>query len=336
MRYLILVAACLCCAQIAPAIEVQEPQSQILKSIEFSSIDDQLRALGAVKFIVDLGAARDDVFELKARREKLTLDDGRNITTFGYNEEAGVMIGAVSPISNVSITGKENGKILALFHDAENHIVAPNRNHIRVFDLDFKPLEFEYTPALPPNDVTVDVSLLIDVSGSMASALPDVTRASSNFLSGLPDFTRCSVFTFGSSVERLTDADPAKRRPCPESLNVLTGGLTANGTTALHRVIKESLEDHEKAQSQLPKLTIILTDGKDTENPEITVEKLSALKKDSNSKVLIFWAGLYNPDYLKGLADIESISGKQITRDLEAFFRTIGMSINGLQTIAIN
>tara|TARA_R110002072_G_scaffold10244_3_gene47892 strand:- start:487 stop:1497 length:1011 start_codon:yes stop_codon:yes gene_type:complete len=335
MKSLFLLAACISCTQFSHAVEVHEPKSHILKSVEFNSIDEQVKTLGAVEFIIDLGASRDDVFELSARRKGLTLEDGREITVFGYNKEAGVIIGSVAPVSYVSVTGADGGKILAQFFDEKNEIIAPSTDQIQVFDLNFKPLEFEYTPALAPKGIAMDVSLLIDVSGSMQNALNDVTRASRDFLSALPDFTRCSVLTFGSTVERLTNVDPAKRKSCPESLSVLDAGLVVNGATALHRAIKDALEDNKASESKLPKLTIILTDGQDTENPEISVDKMNALKKDSNSKILIFWAGSYSPDYLKGLADIESVSGNHITSDLEEFFRSIGISINGLQTITI-
>jgi hypothetical protein len=335
MRTFTIYTVCMCFTFLANASEIREPKLDVLKSVTFTSIDDQVKTLGKVDFIIDLSASQDDVFELKLRRTKLSLQDGREVTAFGYHKEAGVIIGAVAPVSRVIITGEENDSILAQFYNTQNEIIAPSFKQIQLFDLDFKPLKFDYQPASQPKNVVMDVSLLIDVSGSMEAALQDVTNASREFLSELPSFTRCSVLTFGTEVTRLTEAKPTDRSSCPESLNTLNQGLSASGTTALHRVLYDTLEDNKSISSTLPKLTIVLTDGQDSQNPEITAKQLIALKHESNSKILIFWAGSYDLSYLKGLADIESVSDQQVKQNLEAFFRSIGISINGLQTITL-
>ncbi len=331
----ILFATLLGLATIAGAIEINEPADHSFTGITFTSVDDDIRTLGTPEFVIDLSAARDDLLELKARRSELKLGNGKPISVFGYNKDINIMIGASDPVKHLSVVGTDQDNILALFYDQDNAIIAPKLDQIQLFDLDFKPLAFTYIPAQKPTNQFLDVDILIDVSGSMENALAGVTDATRQFMKELPTFTRCSILTFGTTVERLTDHDPSKLKPCPNSLDVLMGGLKASGATALHRVIKESLEGGNTKVRKLPKLSILLSDGVDTENPEITLDQLKSLKDKSNSKVLIFWAGSYDPDYLKGLADIETISDYDIESDLSRFFTSIGISINGMQSITI-
>lgn len=316
------------------ALNVTEPQIETFNSIEIHSKDDQVQTLGKVDFIIDPFASRDDLIELNAREQKLVSPNGKAFTTFGYNKDAKVLIASHKPIAHASVIGKEKNNVLVLFYDKDNRVIAPQKESFRIYDLEsFKPIDFDYTPTLPPKDITLNVDLLIDVSGSMSGGLGGVTDASKTFMEELPDFTRCSVLTFGSHITHLTN-ESAKKKSCRETVNVLDNGLSANGATALHLAIKQSMEEKKQHENTLPNMHIVLTDGADTQNPEITPEQLVNLKQESNSKVLFFWAGHYN-DHLKSLADIETVSTSNIHYDLDAFFRSIGVSINGMQSLTI-
>ncbi|GAB1256170.1 hypothetical protein NBRC116494_06720 [Aurantivibrio plasticivorans] len=317
----------------AQAIEIIEPQVHEFKSVSITSSDDQVATLGQVSFIVDFSAARDNLFELEIRREELKLKDGRNSEVFAYDKDAGVIIAASAPVSHISISGKNGSDVLALFHNAKNEVIAPRPNDIRLFDLNFQPLDFSYTPALTPSSMRMNVTILIDRSGSMAEAMPSVLTATRGFMANLPDFTRCRIFTFGADVQSLTPHDPAQLSACPQSLWVLNRPIHVGGGTALFSAIHQGLAIKDTPKSTLPNLVIVLTDGINTQGSPYTLFDLADLKKQSNSKIMTFWAGAHNPAYLKGLADIESVSTRNVKTDLDIFFHTIGVSVSGMQTL---
>ena len=108
------------------------------------------------------------------------------------------------------------------------------------------------------------VAILVDVSASMSSLLPDVVKVFNNQIQFLRqsslDFeqeTRVSVYTFNSQVECLiSDVDVAR----PMTINSLRG----NGTTAMLDAISTSVQDLQ----DLPQtygdhsfLIYVLTDG---------------------------------------------------------------------------
>ncbi len=315
----------------AYAIEVSEPEPQEMKSISFTSPDDKVKTLGTAEFILDLSAGYDDMIELAARRQNLTLANGEPVSAFAYSKEAGVIIGSVAPITQISIREGKDNLVFALFHNDKNEVLVPRRDQVQIFDMNsFKPVEFDYTPLSQPKNASMNVDVLIDISGSMENALPAVRYATNGFMSGLPSFTNCNIFTFNDMVTRLTP----NALPCVRAVRWLPN-FKAGGKTALHSAIKNSLEGHAAQKTKYPALTIIVTDGKDTQNPEITLQMLKELKAKSHSKILVFWAGSYDPNYLQGLADIEMTSDKNIQTDLERFFTSIGISINGLQTITL-
>jgi uncharacterized protein with von Willebrand factor type A (vWA) domain len=181
----------------------------------------------------------------------------------------------------------------------------------------------------------MDVSILIDRSGSMDNHMQDVMDAARRFMSDLPDFTRCHVLTFNDQVTRLTPDNPQRLRSCPDSLWAVSKSVTAEGGTALFSAIDEAFLQTDGGAGALPHLVIVITDGVNNQTSRLNQEELIALKGTSGSKLLTFWAGSYDPSHLKGLADVETVSSADIRGDLDAFFHSIGVSVSGLQTLTI-
>lgn len=325
---ILLTALSLLIAQ-AQAIEVSQPEVKITKEIKISSPDDFVMTLGKVDFWIDLSAEHDSLLELKIRRAELTLADGRKSSVFGYNQAGNVIVVSDKPVAHISVTGVNSKNISVIFYDADNKIVAPHKENIRVFDLNFKPLNFDYTPAQSPNSsMKLDVTILLDRSGSMGGYMPFVQDATKLFMRELPSFSQCLLITFGSLVEQLGNGFS----PCSTSTILLAPPIMAEGATALFAALETGLRSG--SSTGLPHLVIVVTDGVNTENG-LSKEQLIALKKSTNAKVLVFWAGVHDPEHLKGLADFESVSTSNIRSDLDAFFSSIGVSISGIQTLTL-
>lgn len=318
----------------ATAIEIIEPEINAFEAITISSRDDQVSTLGEVSFIVDFSATHDDLFSLSIRRKNLRLQDDREVEVFAYDKGAGIIVAAAAPVSHISISGRNGAEISALFHNANNQVIAPAPADIGVFDLSFNPLDIAYAPTLPPSAMNMDVTILIDRSGSMLDAMPSVLSATRDFMANLPDWTQCHIFTFGSDVERLTSSDPDQLSPCPQSLWVLNQPIAVGGSTALFEAINQGLAINA-GHSALPNLVIVLTDGVNTQKATFTKAELISKKQILKSKVLTFWAGSYSPTHLQGIADYESVSTLNVKADLDKFLQTIGISISGIQTLTI-
>ena len=123
---------------------------------------------------------------------------------------------------------------------------------------------------------------------------------------------------------------------CPDSLWAISQPIKTGGNTALFSALQAAFTLKAKSKRwSIPHLVIALTDGLDNQPISLTHKQLIALKKSSNSKLLTFWAGSYDPSHLQGLADHETVSRQNIKSDLEAFFHSIGVSVSGLQTLRL-
>lgn len=313
----------------AAAFEVVSPDVETAE-ISIHSPDEDVATLGQVDIFIDLAAEFDSLFELKIRRAELKLEDGTISTAFGYSQSGGVIVVAGEPVTRVTVTGVDNGAISVIFYDKNYQIVAPPKKSIRVFGLDLQPRNFDYNPAQPPSkNFKLDVAVLLDRSGSMGGQMGMVQSATQTFLRELPSFTMCSVFTFGNVVDALTQS----QMPCASATNLLYTPIIAEGGTALASALERGMNARATPAQSLPNLVIVVTDGVSTE--AMDKKKLSALKAATKSKLLVFWAGFHDPEHLKGLADFETASSSNIKNDLDAFFRSIGVSVSGMQTLTL-
>lgn len=308
---------------VAPAVETAK--------ITIHSPDEDVATLGKVDFIIDLAAEHDSLFELKIRRAELKLKDGRKSSAFGYSQDAGIIVVGAAPITHITVTGSKEKNVFVIFYNAKNEVIAPRSKDIRAFDLDFKPIKFKYEPAQPPGTISINVSVLLDHSGSMTGNMTTVMDATRTFLNILPKFAKCSLYAFSSQVDHLGGGT----KPCPDSLDALATPIPAEGATALYAALDTAMRDHPTQTGGAPHLVIVVTDGGDTQGVSGGLPGLIALKAQSNAKVLVFWAGSSFPQALAGLADFETSSTSAIKSDLDAFFHSIGVSVSGLQTLEL-
>jgi len=315
----------------AHALEVISPQVQTAEIVIIDS-NHEINTLGKVTFHVDLSASHDDLLALKVRRSDLRLNDGRKFSAFGVHKDAGLVVLGGGNITHISISSVEDGDASVLFYGKGNSIISPKPNDIAVFDTEFNELEFAYTPLKAPGSLSVNVNLALDTSGSMKGHLDVVASNAQNFMQQLPEFTQCSLITFDAVVKHLSH----KKDSCPDSAYLLNRPLQLGGYTALYQAIETGFANAPaKSSNSLPNIVVVITDGKNTSPYAGSLASLIEAKKQSNSKLFVFWAGDYDPLHLRGLADKELVSTQNLDQELERFFTSLGVSISGIQTLKI-
>ena len=319
-------------SSVSPAIEVVTPQELQTSSIHIDDPDRHINTLGTVSFHVDLSASHDDLLALKVRRSDLKLKDGRSFTAFGVHKKSGVIIVGGGDIQHISVASIEGKEAQVLFYGKDNEIISPKPKNVAVFDTDFKPLSFTYTPLQTPGSLTVPVTIALDTSTSMGGHMSTVVTATKEFMRELPSFTKCSLLTFGTNIAHLS----SRADSCPSSTYLLSKPLKADGATALYKAIDTGFKYGAlRKKRDFPNIVVVVTDGVNTMKYGQTLASLTAIKKASNSKLFVFWAGSYAKGHLQGLADLELVSTQNLGSELDDFFRTLGVSLSGLQTLHI-
>lgn len=305
-------------------------------SIEITDPDADVTTLGQVEFFIDLAASHDDLLALKVRRADLRFADGRPATAYGVHKEAGLIVVAGGAVRHVSISSVQpkggTRETLVLFHGEDGQIIAPKRRDLAVFDLDFNRLSFSYEPLAPPGAIHLPVNILLDISGSMGGHMEGVQRATQGFMEGLPDFARCRVTLFNDKLRPLTNT----REPCANAKGVLDAPITTSGSTALFEAVGAGFDTSSgpvPAGTQI--IAIAVTDGLDTDGYEGGLEGLKSKKESSGAKLFVFWSGDYLQGTLDDLPDLEFESTDNLDKELEQFFRSLGISISGLQTLLV-
>jgi len=326
--------------KVAFAIEIITPQEIQTTSIHIGDPDQHIKTLGQVDFQIDLSAAHDDLLALKVRRSTLTLKDGRKFTAFGVHKDARVIVLGGGEISHISIASVDDiqgsRETSVLFYGKDNAVISPRQEDIAVFDTDFNPLNFTYTPLQTAGSFDISVSIALDLSGSMAGHEYTLARATKTFMLGLPEFTKCNVFSFSDDVYHLTPQDHSKLTSCPSSAYLLDRPLKADGATALLKAIKTSFRSgSHRLNKAFPNISLVITDGVNTVNHGETVSSLKLSKAINNSKLFVFWAGNYQKGYLDDLADLEFVSTQNLDHELNKFFTSLGVSLSGLQVLHI-
>ncbi len=315
------------------AIEVIAPKELQTSAIHISDPDQYIKTLREVAFIVDLTASHDDLLALKVRQSDLKLKDGRSFSAFGVHKKAGLVIIGGGEISHISIANIIGQNAQVLFYGKDNEIISPRAKDLAVFDADFKRLDFSYSPLETSGSLEIPITIALDTSGSMAKHMEMVTSATQAFMRALPDFSNCHLLTFGTAIQRIS---PLNAKSCPSLAYLLNASPKADGATALFKAIDMgfSLAPPRKEQD-FPNIVVVVTDGVNTMNYKGTLSSLRALKKSSNSKLFVFWAGSYDQTHLQGLADAELISTQNLKTELKSFFKSLGVSLSGLQTLHI-
>jgi len=322
------------CANSAFAIEVIEPQELQTSEFTISDPDKFIKTLGKVDFIIDLSASHDDLLALKVRRSSLKLKDGRSFKSFGVHKEGGIIVIAGGNVSHVSIASVQYSNASVLFYGKNNEIIAPKPSDIAMFDLNFRSLDYYYKPLKTPNSLTIPITIALDTSGSMDGQMDKVIKATKEFMNELPTFTRCQLITFSDDINYLSSRDIKKQMSCPASSYLLNKPLKAGGLTALYKAIDKGFDQSYYFKKGFPDITVVVTDGMNTVDYVYGISNLIDKKIIKNSKLFVFWAGNYDKSNLKALPDFEFVSTQNIQSDLEKFFKTLGVSLSGIQTLS--
>ena len=329
----------LCAAQ---GFTIRVPQEEARGVPAVADPDRDVRTLGRPEIVFDLSAGNDSLLDLRIRRSGLTLASGKPFTAFAGHREEDLVVLAGGNVASVSIAGvRTHGskrEALVLFRRADGSIVAPAPEEVAVFNTAFRKLDFSYQWMAVPDGTPLPVSVLLDVSGSMAGHLDEVVDATRRFLAVLPPFARCRVMVFNETVTELTDAQRAV--PCAQAAASLARVPPAAGNTALFEALRVSFEKNQSAryswETGMPNITLVITDGIDSVRGAKDARVLLGGQKTAHdAKLFVFWAGNADPSALAPVADLQVTAGADLKGELERFFRSLGLSLSGLQLLAI-
>lgn len=191
----------------------------------------------------------------------------------------------------------------------------------------YKAENFQFSEHNPPT-VPLRLVLGIDVSSSMANALPVAVAAAQELLRSIADSngeTWVKVMTYGSECQTLC--------PWTDQINVAIAslvGLRANGGTALFKAVELGFDDLKSGDGR--RRLVLFTDGR---NNQIWLgSRDSLVGKFKKSEIPIFVIGLktddLDPETLNFLADQtggEYFESESIG-DLAASFQKTGREIN--------
>jgi len=139
----------------------------------------------------------------------------------------------------------------------------------------------------------LELVLALDVSGSMANALPDIKTAAATFLQSLGPSDQVTIVAFNDNMFTL-----ARREADKEARLKAIDRLNAWGGTSLYDVIERSLEllSHQQGRRAL----VVFTDG-DDRSSEATFDDVQ--KRVSDSDATLFAVGLGRGAKVKELQD---------------------------------
>lgn len=310
--------------------------------VSVSDPDQLVRTLGRPEIQFDLAASHDSLLDLRIRRANLKLPNGQPATAFAAHADSGLVIVAGAPVAHITISGVskagDSREALVLFRAEDGTLLAPPRDDIAVFRTDFSRLSFEYSPASIPKYAMLPVTLLLDVSGSMTGHIKDVTDAAERFVSSLPMLARCRIVLFNDQVQQFWPPSGHASGCAAAGFAFLKALPEPSGGTALLAAIEDSLRAPPSfSVPHLPAITLAITDGVDTGARDSASEarRLATLKSTSGSKLFVFWIGQSDPALLTGIADLQIESGVDVKDELERFFRSLGVSLSGLQSLRV-
>lgn len=326
----------------AQRFTITTPDAELRGTVAVSDPDRFVRTLGKPEIQFDLAASHDSLLDLRTRRAGLKLPNGKMATAFASHAEANLVIVAGAPIAQIAIAGitpEGNAReALVLFKAADGTLLAPPADEVAVFDTGFNRLPFTYSPASIPKNTLLPVTLLLDLSGSMTGHMKDVVSAAQSFMSSLPLYARCRIVLFNDQVQAFWPP-PGQASVCAAAGFAFWKPLPEpSGGTALLAAIEEGLRSPpDMSGPHMTGITLVVTDGVDTgaADPVREVRRLAALKVARGGKLFVFWAGVADPQHLHGLADLQIEGGVDVKGELERFFRSLGVSLSGLQSVRI-
>lgn len=339
--FMVLVAA-VSARSFAQRFTITTPDADMRGTVAVSDPDRLVRTLGKPEIQFDLAASHDTLLDLRIRRAGLKLPNGKTATAFASHAEANLVIVAGGPVTHIAIaaiTPEGNAReALVLFKAADGTLLAPAADQVAVFDTAFNRLPFTYSPAAIPKHTLLPVTLLLDISGSMTGHMKDVVSAAQSFMASLPLYARCRIVLFNDQVQAFWPA-PGQASVCAAAGFAFWKPLPEpSGGTALLAAIDDGMRNPPDVSGpHMAGITLVVTDGVDTGvlDPVREVRRLAALKATHGGKLFVFWAGVADPQHLHGLADLQIEGGADVKTELERFFRSLGVSLSGLQSVRI-
>lgn len=334
--------ACVCAPSSAQRSTIVTPDADLRGTVAVSDPDRLVRTLGKPEIQFDLAASHDSLLDLRTRRAGLKLPNGKTATAFASHATANLVIVAGGPVAHISIAGvAPDGnarEALVLFKAADGTLLAPAKDEVAVFDTELNRLPFTYSPAAIPKHTLLPVTLLLDISGSMTGHMKDVVSAAQDFLAGLPLYARCRIVLFNDRVQTFWPA-PGQASVCAAAGFALWKPLPEpTGGTALLAAIEDGMRSPPDVPGpNMTAITLAITDGVDTgaADPTSEVRRLASLKASQGGKLFVFWAGVSDPALLANVADLQIEGGADVKGELERFFRSLGVSLSGLQSLRI-
>lgn len=326
----------------AQRFTIVTPEQESRGTVAVSDPDRLVRTLGKPEIQFDLAASHDTLLDLRIRRAGLTLPNGRAASAFANHAAANLVIVAGAPIAQISIAGIApaggSREALVLFKAADGTLLAPASDEVAVFDTAFNRLPFAYSPASIPKHTLLPVTLLLDLSGSMTGHMQDVVNAAQSFMSSLPLYARCRIVLFNDRVQHFWPS-PGQASVCAAAGFALWKPLPEpSGGTALLAAIEDGLRNPPGVSGpHMAGITLVVTDGVDTGavDPVSEVRRLAVMKTTQGGKLFVFWAGVSDPALLATVADLQIEGGADVKTELERFFRSLGVSLSGLQSLRI-
>ncbi|MCL4677153.1 MAG: VWA domain-containing protein [Alphaproteobacteria bacterium] len=326
----------------AQGFTILTPDQESRGTFAVADPDRHVRTLGKPEIQFDLAASHDTLLDLRIRRAGLKLPNGKTATAFAAHGEANLIIVASGPVAHISIAGVApaggSREALVLFRAADGTLLAPSSDDIAVFDTGFNRLPFTYSPAAIPKHTLLPVTLLLDISGSMTGHMKDVVSAAQSFMASLPVYARCRIVLFNDQMQPFWPP-PGQASVCAAAGFAFWNPLPdPSGGTALLAAIDDGLQNPPDVSGpHMQSITLVVTDGVDTgaADPTREVRRLAGLKAAQGGKLFVFWAGIADPQHLHGLADLQIEGGADVKTELERFFRALGVSLSGLQSVRI-
>jgi Ca-activated chloride channel family protein len=179
-----------------------------------------------------------------------------------------------------------------------------------------------------PSETALSCALMLDVTGSMRNAMPELRSAARNFIATLRPNDRLAIDTFTDHVQVLQEMSTDRLA----SQRALTR-LHAGGRTALFDAISEVSLDLEQYHGK--KVIVVLTDGGDNAS---VLNRQAAAQRARKSGVPVF--AIAEGDALRDgtasglLRDLtEATGGREYKakdpKDVEAIFRAIAHDLEG-------
>lgn len=222
------------------------------------------------------------------------------MTRFAVAILAVLLLVPAAAFGQLAVTGPANPRV-QMDAKLNQTVLAQQSNHQIYLDITLTPEERKATTRVPLN-----IALVIDKSGSMASAdkIGYARDAASSIIDQLESYDRVSIVTFDSNVQVL---QPSTLVTDKARIKRLIGGIQTGSNTALHGGMVTGAEQvRANYNNEFLNRVIVLSDGKANVGPS-SIDALARAARelgDGGISVTAMGLGLdYNENTLTAIAD---------------------------------